>query len=266
MQVHFSPLDTARVDESSPGECFLSATTSADEAGAGDVLGAGGLSPSTCSSSVGLAACSNSTTSSSTSSTAPAAVSPAGVSSSGAAPAAGAPRAYGRSTSAGSANAGNDSELDSNEGSSGDSSDTSAASFSGMMEDVLKDAFIKTDEEFSDSGLQAGLVGSTAVVALVGTHRVWIANCGEWSLCWVKSGACMHAAVHALSVHASLVQCIQGKECVQGEAPTSSDPAMLEGPAAESWWQQDGLVRPLCWAATDQSCLYFGWSPYPLCR
>lgn len=49
-----------------------------------------------------------------------------------------------------------------------------------MMEDVLRDAFIKTDEEFSDSGLQAGLVGSTAVVALVGTHRVWIANCGEF--------------------------------------------------------------------------------------
>lgn len=181
-EVRFSPLDTARVDESSPGECFLSATTSADEAAAGDVLaGGGGLSPSTCSSSGGLAACSNSTTSSSTSSTAPTATSPAGVSSSGAAAAAaGAPRPYGRSTSAGSANAGgNDSEVDSNEDSSGDSSDTSAASFSGMMEDVLKDAFIKTDEEFSDSGLQAGLVGSTAVVALVGTHRVWIANCGD---------------------------------------------------------------------------------------
>jgi hypothetical protein len=195
VQVRFSPLDTARVDESSPGECFLSATTSADEAAAGDVLAAGGgLSPSTCSSSGGLAACSNSTTSSSTSSTAPAATSPAGVSSSGAAPAAaGAPRPYGRSTSAGSANAGgNDSEVDSNEGSSGDSSDTSAASFSGMMEDVLKDAFIKTDEEFSDSGLQAGLVGSTAVVALVGTHRVWIANCGECGAVWV------HAAWHEL--------------------------------------------------------------------
>jgi protein phosphatase 2C len=52
-------------------------------------------------------------------------------------------------------------------------------SFSGMMEDVLREAFLKTDEEFSNSGLQAGLVGSTAVVALVGTHRVWIANCGE---------------------------------------------------------------------------------------
>eukprot|EP00775_Hariotina_reticulata_P006725 gene6725-6944_t len=46
-------------------------------------------------------------------------------------------------------------------------------------EDVLREAFLKTDEEFSNSGLQAGLVGSTAVVALVGTHRVWIANCGD---------------------------------------------------------------------------------------
>jgi protein phosphatase 2C len=51
------------------------------------------------------------------------------------------------------------------------------------MEEVLRDAFLKTDEEFSNSGLQAGLVGSTAVVALVGTHRVWIANCGAWAGC-----------------------------------------------------------------------------------
>jgi hypothetical protein len=125
-----------------------------------------------------LAACGSSTCSS-TGSAAVAATTPTGNVGSTHAAAAGAPRGYGRSASGGSANAGNDSELDSNEGSSGDSSDTSAASFSGMMEDVLRDAFIKTDEEFSDSGLQAGLVGSTAVVALVGTHRVWIANCGE---------------------------------------------------------------------------------------
>jgi hypothetical protein len=105
--------------------------------------------------------------------------------------------------SAGSATAGNDSELDSNEGSSGDSSDTSAASFSGMMEEVLRDAFIKTDEEFSDSGLQAGLVGSTAVVALVGTHRVWIANCGKCQVlvpgcCQWGAGAGMFSCVAAI--------------------------------------------------------------------
>jgi hypothetical protein len=175
--VRYSPLDTARVDESSPGECFLSATTSADETGAVDVLAAGAVAASSCSSG-GLAACSSSTCSS-TGSAAVAATTPTGNVGSTPAAAAGVPRGYGRSASGGSANAGNDSELDSNEGSSGDSSDTSAASFSGMMEDVLRDAFIKTDEEFSDSGLQAGLVGSTAVVALVGTHRVWIANCGE---------------------------------------------------------------------------------------
>lgn len=126
--------------------------------------------------------CTAGSTCSSSSSVAPAATTPTTPvegSRSGAAAGASAPRSYGRTVSAGSATAGNDSELDSNEGSSGDSSDTSAASFSGMMEEVLRDAFIKTDEEFSDSGLQAGLVGSTAVVALVGTHRVWIANCGK---------------------------------------------------------------------------------------
>lgn len=48
-----------------------------------------------------------------------------------------------------------------------------------MLEDALREAFLKTDEEFSSNGT-AGLVGSTAVVALVGTKRVWIANCGMY--------------------------------------------------------------------------------------
>ncbi|KAF6258570.1 phosphatase 2C-like domain-containing protein [Scenedesmus sp. NREL 46B-D3] len=74
---------------------------------------------------------------------------------------------------------GGDCEVDSNEGSSAEGSEGTATSFCGLMEEVLRDAFLKTDEEFSNSGLQAGLVGSTAVVALVGTHRVWIANCGD---------------------------------------------------------------------------------------
>lgn len=203
--MRYSPLDTARVDDSSPGECFISATTSADESAAGDVLAAGTLLSSACSSG-GLAACSSSTCSSN-SSTAVAATTPTGTSSSGATPPTGVPRAYGRSVSGGSGTAGNDSEMDSNEGSSGDSSDTSAASFSGMMEDVLRDAFIKTDEEFSDSGLQAGLVGSTAVVALVGTHRVWIANCGK-----------SHARRSALSIVVMLTMrlqavCARSKQC-----------------------------------------------------
>jgi hypothetical protein len=86
-----------------------------------------------------------------------------------------------------------DCEVDSNEGSA-EGSEGTATSFCGLMEEVLRDAFLKTDEEFSNSGLQAGLVGSTAVVALVGTHRVWIANCGELGngvalvgrMCWVR--------------------------------------------------------------------------------
>ncbi|GBF87365.1 phosphatase 2C 51-like protein [Raphidocelis subcapitata] len=47
-----------------------------------------------------------------------------------------------------------------------------------LLEEALREAFLKTDEEFSADGT-AGLVGSTAVCALVGTHRVWIANCGD---------------------------------------------------------------------------------------
>ncbi|KAI8462986.1 MAG: phosphatase 2C-like domain-containing protein, partial [Monoraphidium minutum] len=47
-----------------------------------------------------------------------------------------------------------------------------------LLEQALREAFLKTDEEFSADGT-AGLVGSTAVCALVGTHRVWIANCGD---------------------------------------------------------------------------------------
>jgi hypothetical protein len=159
----------------------------------------------------------SSLSSSSSSSVAPAATTPTTPvegSSSGAAAGASAPRSYGRTVSAGSATAGNDSELDSNEGSSGDSSDTSAASFSGMMEEVLRDAFIKTDEEFSDSGLQAGLVGSTAVVALVGTHRVWIANCGK---CQVLVPGCVQWCVE-LARSAVLPQphCCSGVVCYGG--------------------------------------------------
>lgn len=70
------------------------------------------------------------------------------------------------------------SEGSSPEGSAAEVMGPGGTSLYGMMEDVLREAFLKTDEEFSASGLQAGLVGSTAVVALVGTHRVWIANCG----------------------------------------------------------------------------------------
>jgi protein phosphatase 2C len=66
----------------------------------------------------------------------------------------------------------------SNAGSNDESSDTAPSGINCLMEEALRDAFLKTDEEFSKDGT-AGLVGSTAVVALVGTHRVWIANCGD---------------------------------------------------------------------------------------
>jgi hypothetical protein len=84
-----------------------------------------------------------------------------------------------------SATSGSNSNGDSTEGegsstSSGEDpgSDATYNSISCMMEQALRNAFLKTDEEFSGDNT-AGLVGSTAVVALVGTHRVWIANCGD---------------------------------------------------------------------------------------
>jgi len=66
----------------------------------------------------------------------------------------------------------------SNAGSNDESCETAPSGINCLMEGALRDAFIRTDEEFSKDGT-AGLVGSTAVVALVGTHRVWIANCGD---------------------------------------------------------------------------------------
>lgn len=158
-EVRYVPLDTARVgDSGSPGECQLAATAAAE-----DSEGAAAAAPS----SSGGAAQSLSSSSSSSGSS-------------------GDDRELGRSVSqASSGNSGNsspgssgDCEVDSNEGSA-EGSEGTATSFCGLMEEVLRDAFLKTDEEFSNSGLQAGLVGSTAVVALVGTHRVWIANCGD---------------------------------------------------------------------------------------
>ena len=66
----------------------------------------------------------------------------------------------------------------SNAGSTDENCETAPSGINCLMEGALRDAFIRTDEEFSKDGT-AGLVGSTAVVALVGTHRVWIANCGD---------------------------------------------------------------------------------------
>ncbi len=65
----------------------------------------------------------------------------------------------------------------------------SAATGSGVcmsdaLEQALRSAFLKTDEEFAEDGSSA-MVGSTAVVALVGTKKMWIANCGA-SGCLVR--------------------------------------------------------------------------------
>ncbi|KAG1680752.1 hypothetical protein FOA52_008085 [Chlamydomonas sp. UWO 241] len=46
------------------------------------------------------------------------------------------------------------------------------------VEDALHDAFLKTDEEFATDE-SAAITGSTAVVALIGRRRCWIANCGD---------------------------------------------------------------------------------------
>eukprot|EP00879_Flechtneria_rotunda_P006487 GHRR01006816.1.p1 GENE.GHRR01006816.1~~GHRR01006816.1.p1 ORF type:complete len:982 (+),score=374.26 GHRR01006816.1:635-3580(+) len=151
-EVQYVPVDTVRIGESgtcdvSPGDCTLAAQAAAEDAASSDI---------TVQRSAGSSMQGAITTSSD--------------------------RDYGRSvsnTSTGnSGSAAADCEVDSNEGSA-EGSEGLGTSFCGMMEDVLREAFLKTDEEFSNSGLQAGLVGSTAVVALVGTHRVWIANCGD---------------------------------------------------------------------------------------
>lgn len=159
--MQYIPVDTVRVGETVGSECSLSGTTAPSSSAAEDTAATPDMS----------------TTSSGG---APAAVSSSSFSSD-------ADRGYGRSisnTSTGNSGGGAlQDEVDSNEGSAEGSEGPPLTSFCGMMEEVLREAFLRTDEEFSNSGLQAGLVGSTAVVALVGTHRVWIANCGG-SLLW----------------------------------------------------------------------------------
>ncbi|KAF5836338.1 phosphatase 2C-like domain-containing protein [Dunaliella salina] len=46
------------------------------------------------------------------------------------------------------------------------------------LEEALKEAFLRTDTEFAADG-SASMVGSTAVVALVGSRKAWVANCGD---------------------------------------------------------------------------------------
>lgn len=67
-------------------------------------------------------------------------------------------------------------ENDSSGSSGSDRSD--GVSVTCLLEEALKEAFVKTDAEFANDGC-AAMVGSTALVALVGTRKVWLANCGK---------------------------------------------------------------------------------------
>ena len=46
------------------------------------------------------------------------------------------------------------------------------------IESALTNAFTKADEEFGKAD-NAALVGTTAVVALVGSRQLFVANCGK---------------------------------------------------------------------------------------
>lgn len=61
---------------------------------------------------------------------------------------------------------------------SSDSSRSDDHNVSNLLEEALKEAFIKTDAEFAKD-CSSAMVGSTAVVALVGKKRLWIGNCGD---------------------------------------------------------------------------------------
>lgn len=82
------------------------------------------------------------------------------------------------------AESGSDSEISASGQSSGSSADSHAfrinsTTLTNLLEEALKDAFRKTDEEFACDG-SASMVGSTAVVALVGSRKLFVANCGGW--------------------------------------------------------------------------------------
>lgn len=57
-------------------------------------------------------------------------------------------------------------------------SQKSVDTVSALLQSALCGAFLRTDAEFASDGC-AAMVGSTAVVALIGKHKIWIANCGD---------------------------------------------------------------------------------------
>ncbi|GIM06690.1 hypothetical protein Vretimale_10959 [Volvox reticuliferus] len=71
----------------------------------------------------------------------------------------------------------NDAMFDNDSSGSSGSDRSDGVSVTCLMEEALKKAFVKTDAEFANDGC-AAMVGSTALVALVGTRKLWLANCG----------------------------------------------------------------------------------------
>ncbi|GLI60105.1 hypothetical protein VaNZ11_002148 [Volvox africanus] len=72
----------------------------------------------------------------------------------------------------------NDAMFDNDSSGSSGSDRSDGVSVTCLVEEALKEAFVKTDAEFANDGC-AAMVGSTALVALVGTRKVWLANCGD---------------------------------------------------------------------------------------
>lgn len=56
--------------------------------------------------------------------------------------------------------------------------------------EALREAFLKTDAEFASLAC-ASVVGSTAVVALLGANRIWIGNCGDSRAVLCRAGKAM---------------------------------------------------------------------------
>lgn len=70
---------------------------------------------------------------------------------------------------------------------SGCRSDGITTKVTALLEEALRNSFLNTDAEFS-SDCSAAMVGSTAVVALVGRKKIWVANCGDSRAILCRSG------------------------------------------------------------------------------
>lgn len=71
-----------------------------------------------------------------------------------------------------------------------ETSSDSDASTATKIESALTNAFTRADEEFGKAD-NAALVGTTAVVALVGSRQLYVANCGEFDLSVQHESLCM---------------------------------------------------------------------------